>query len=73
MPNDLFDTWKNKLEAQLLKKVGSMQEQMNIYRYEFTQRMFEFNRAQTEVDALRSVTKTDLLRFYRVSYSGIIL
>lgn len=64
---------KNKLEAQLLRKPSSMSEQNNVYKNEFTQRTFDFNRAQAEVDALRLITKKDIFRFYRVSHSKIIL
>ncbi|CAF1145140.1 unnamed protein product [Adineta steineri] len=64
MPDDVF---KKQREGYIVKKVEipkSMHSQGNIFWNEITSHQFCFDRPQREVEIIKSLERTDLLRFY---------
>lgn len=65
MPDDEFQRHKDALSAQKLEKPKRLSAQFNRYLNEISLQQFHFERAESEVNILKTVTKDELLDFYK--------
>ncbi|VVC24106.1 Peptidase M16, middle/third domain,Peptidase M16, C-terminal,Metalloenzyme, LuxS/M16 peptidase-like [Cinara cedri] len=72
MTNEEFEKYKDALTAQLLEKPKNIMEQASAYQIEISTQTYSFNQMQMFVEALKSVTKSDIVQFYvdKISQSG---
>lgn len=68
MPNEEFEKYKDALAVKLLEKPKGLMKQASVYQLEIDTQDYNFNRAQIEVEALKSINKSDIVQFYDVSY-----
>lgn len=66
MPEEEFIRHKEALAMQKLEKPKQLSTQTNIYWLEITAQQYHFDRANVEVAFLRSLTKNDIISFYKV-------
>jgi insulysin len=66
MPEDEFLRHREALAAQRLEKPKQLSTQTNIFWGEITAQQYHFDRANVEVAYLRSLTKDDIVGFYKV-------
>lgn len=64
MPDDEFERHKEALAAQKLEKPKRLSTQFNKFLNEITLQQYHFERSETEVAILKTVTKEDLLNYY---------
>lgn len=65
MPDDEFNRHKDALAAQILEKPKSLYELSWKLSNEITTQQYHFDRPEKEVAVLRTVTKSDLLDYYK--------
>lgn len=68
MSNEEFEKYKDALAVKLLEKPKGLMKQATVYQLEIDTQDYNFNRAQIEVEALKSINKSDIVQFYDVSY-----
>lgn len=66
MSEEEFSRHKEALAAQRLEKPKQLASQTYIYWLEITGQQYHFDRPNVEVAFLRTVTKEDILEFYKV-------
>jgi len=66
MTNEEFDKYKDALAVKLLEKPKGLMKQAMVYQSEIDTQEYNFNRAQIEVDALKTIVKDDIIQFYQV-------
>lgn len=62
-----FDKHKEALKAQKLEKPKKMSSQFSIFMNEIGLQQYHFERSEVEVEILKSITKSQVLDFYKVS------
>lgn len=67
MSDEEFDKYKDALAVKLLEKPKGLMKQAAVYQLEIDTQDYNFNRAQIEVEALKSIKKNDIVEFYNVS------
>lgn len=67
MPDDEFQRHKDALAAQKLEKPKLLASQFTKYASEISLQEYHFDRAESEVAVLRTITKDEYLKFYRDS------
>jgi len=67
MSEEEFDKYKDALAVKLLEKPKGLMKQAAVYQSEIDTQDYNFNRAQIEVEALKSIIKSDIVDFYHVS------
>jgi len=72
MSEEEFDKYKDALAVKLLEKPKGLMKQAAVYQLEIDTQDYNFNRAQIEVEALKSIMKNDIVEFYHVSYFTIL-
>jgi insulysin len=65
MTNEEFDKYKDALAVKLLEKPKGLMKQAMVYQSEIDTQEYNFNRAQIEVDALKTIVKDDIIQFYQ--------
>lgn len=72
MSEEEFDKYKDALAVKLLEKPKGLLKQAAVYQQEIDTHDYNFNRAQIEVEALKSIVKKDIVKFYydQISQSG---
>ncbi|KAL5238798.1 hypothetical protein ACI65C_006208 [Semiaphis heraclei] len=72
MPEEEFNKYKDALFVKLLYKPKGLMEQAAVYQIEIFTQDYNFNRAQIEAEALKLITKDDIIKFYndQISQSG---
>jgi len=73
MSEEEFSKYKDALAVKLLEKPKGLMKQAAVYQIEIDTQDYNFNRAQIEVEALKSIVKNDIVKFYNVSNFSIIL
>lgn len=73
MSEEEFDKYKDALAVKLLEKPKGLLKQAAVYQQEIDIHDYNFNRAQIEVEALKSIVKKDIVKFYHVSNFAISL
>lgn len=68
MSDEEFDKYKDALAVKLLEKPKGLMKQAAVYQLEIDTQDYNFNRAQIEVEALKKITKNDIVEFYQVSF-----
>lgn len=66
MSEEEFDKYKDALAVKLLEKPKGLMKQAAVYQLEIDTQDYNFNRAQVEVEALKSIKKNDIVEFYNV-------
>lgn len=66
MPEEEFTKHKEALAVQRLEKPKQLSHQSSIYWSEITSQQYHFDRANVEVAFLRTITKSDIIEFYKV-------
>lgn len=61
-----FNRHKEALVALLLEKPKRLVTQFNIYLQEISLRQYHFNRAHVEAEKLRTLTKQQVIDYYKV-------
>lgn len=61
-----FDGYKNSLCKHILKKPTTMKKKADMYEHDIFVENYNFNRMQSEVDNLMSITLDDVAEFYTV-------
>lgn len=72
MSEEEFNKYKDALAVKLLEKPKGLMKQAAVYQLEIDTQDYNFNRAQIEVEALKSIKKNDIVEFYNVSYFAIL-
>lgn len=72
MSEEEFDKYKDALAVKLLEKPKGLMKQAAVYQLEIDTQDYNFNRAQIEAEALKSIKKSDIVEFYNVSYFSIL-
>jgi len=72
MSEEEFDKYKDALAVKLLEKPKGLMKQATVYQSEIDTQDYNFNRAQIEVEALKSIIKSDIVEFYHVSFFKIL-
>lgn len=67
MSEEEFSRHKEALAAQRLEKPKQLGGQTTIYWSEITAQQYHFDRADIEVAYLRTITKDEILAFYKVN------
>ena len=62
-----FEKHKEALKAQKLEKTKKMSSQFSIFMNEIGLQQYHFERPEVEVEILKSITKSQVLDFYKVS------
>lgn len=57
----------------LLKNPETLFDQARIYEQEIFNKHYNFNHAKTDMETLQLITKSDIIQFYYVSFSEIVL
>lgn len=72
MSEEEFKKYKDALAVKLLEKPKGLLKQAAVYQQEIDTHDYNFNRAQIEVEALKSIVKKDIVKFYhdQISQSG---
>jgi len=72
MSEEEFSKYKDALAVKLLEKPKGLMKQAAVYQIEIDTQDYNFNRAQIEVEALKSIVKNDIVKFYndQISQSG---
>ncbi|XP_025418538.1 insulin-degrading enzyme-like isoform X2 [Sipha flava] len=72
MTEEEFSTYKDALTVKLLEKPKGLFKQAAVYQLEIDTQDYNFNRAKIEVEALKSIQKDDIIKFYQdqISQSG---
>lgn len=73
MSEEEFKKYKDALAVKLLEKPKGLMKQAGVYQLEIDTQDYNFNRAQIEVEALKTVTKNNIIHFYEVSYFAVLL
>ena len=73
MTEEEFDKYKDALAVKLLEKPSGLMKQAAVYQIEIDTQDYNFNRSQIEVEALKSIVKNDIVKFYNVSYFAVVL
>lgn len=68
MTDEEFDKYKDALSVKLLEKPKGLMKQAAVYQIEIDTQDYNFNRAQIEAEALKTIAKDDIIKFYEVSY-----
>lgn len=68
MSSEEFEKYKDALAVKLLEKPKGLMKQAAVYQLEIDTQDYNFNRAQIEVEALKSIVKSDIVQFYNVSF-----
>lgn len=71
MSEEEFNKYKDALAVKLLEKPKGLMKQAEVYQIEIDTQDYNFNRAQIEVDVLKTIVKNDIVQFYNVSTSVI--
>lgn len=71
MSEEEFKKYKDALAVKLLEKPKGLMKQAAVYQLEIDTQDYNFNRAQIEVETLKTITKNDIVNFYQVSYFKI--
>lgn len=66
MPEEEFSRHKEALAAKRLEKPKQLTSQTNIFWIEITGQQYHFDRANVEVAFLRTLTKNEVIAFYKV-------
>lgn len=66
MSEEEFLRHREALASQRLEKPKQLSTQTNIYWGEITAQQYHFDRANVEVGYLRTLTKEDIIEFYKV-------
>jgi secreted Zn-dependent insulinase-like peptidase len=69
MTEEEFSTYKDALTVKLLEKPKGLFKQAAVYQLEIDTQDYNFNRAKIEVEALKSIQKDDIIKFYQVNIS----
>lgn len=72
MTDEEFDKYKDALAVKLLEKPKGLMKQAAVYQLEIDTQDYNFNRAQIEAEALKTIKKNDIVEFYNVSYFSIL-
>lgn len=67
MTDEEFNKYKDALTVKLLEKPKGLMKQAEVYQIEIDTQDYNFNRAQIEVDVLKTIVKNDIVKFYDVS------
>lgn len=67
MSDTQFKDYKISMYNNMLKKPRTLKRKAENYEYDVFVQNYNFNRVQSEVDALRSITINDICKFYNVS------
>eukprot|EP00102_Acyrthosiphon_pisum_P023885 XP_016661095.1 PREDICTED: insulin-degrading enzyme-like [Acyrthosiphon pisum] len=72
LSEDDFSRNKDSLSIKLAEKPKGQSEQAAVFRSEIKNQYYNFNRAEIEVEELRSITKSDIIDFYneKISRTG---
>lgn len=73
MSEEEFLQHREALAAQRLEKPKQLKTQTTIYWMEITAQQYHFNRANLEVAYLKTLTKKDIIKFYKVRCDSAIL
>jgi len=73
MSEEEFEKYKDALTVKLLEKPKGLMKQAAVYQIEIDTQDYNFNRAQIEVEALKTIGKNNIIQFYNVNYCTIIL
>jgi len=66
MPEEEFNKYKDSVAVKMLEKPKGLLHQADVYLLEIDTQDYNFNRAQIEVEALKLITKDDIIKFYNV-------
>lgn len=72
MSDQEFVRHRDALAAQRLEKPKQLTAQSNLYWTEITSQQYHFDRANTEVAYLKTLTKEDVINFYKVTSNIVI-
>ncbi|VVC39038.1 Metalloenzyme, LuxS/M16 peptidase-like [Cinara cedri] len=64
MSNEEFEKYKDSLAVILFEKPKGSMEQAAVYQLEIDKQNYNFNRAEIESEALKSINKMDIIQFY---------
>ncbi|VVC34289.1 Hypothetical protein CINCED_3A004705 [Cinara cedri] len=64
MSDEEFEKYKDALTVKLLEKPKGLMKQAAVYLLEIDTQDYNFNRAQIEAEALKSIVKSDIVQFY---------
>lgn len=67
MSNEEFDRHKEALKAQKLEKPKRLSSQYSLYINEISLQQYHFDRSEKEVEILSSITKDQVLEYYKVN------
>lgn len=67
MSEEEFEKYKDALAVKLLEKPKGLMKQAAVYQIEIDTQDYNFNRAQIEADALKSINKNNIVQFYQVN------
>lgn len=67
MSEEEFEKYKDALAVKLLEKPKGLMKQAAVYQIEIDTQDYNFNRAQIEADALKSISKNNIVQFYQVN------
>lgn len=70
MSEEEFSRHKEALAAQRLEKPKQLSGQTSLYWGEITAQQYHFDRANEEVAYLRTITKDEILTYYKVKYNN---
>jgi len=68
MSDEEFGKYKDALAVKLLEKPKGLMKQAAVYQLEIDTQDYNFNRAQIEVEALKTIVKNDIVEFYKVRF-----
>lgn len=72
MSNEEFERHKEALKSQKLEKPKRLSSQYSQYMNEIALQQYHFDRSEKEVEILSTITKDQVLEYYKVSFLSCI-